>query len=113
MLFQPAEINHTPKIVLNKHHSGVMTQLFQERKVIPDGSFSGFYITTQIMFTTWWKKFNTDCEMIWMGRNYCYFELKEKQWHWSCVWQTTICEEKEISDKITEKIHRKEYTNGF
>jgi hypothetical protein len=45
-----AEINHTPKIILNKHPSVVMALLFQERKVIPDGSFSGFNITAQMMF---------------------------------------------------------------
>jgi hypothetical protein len=51
MLFQLAEINHIPKIVLNKHLSVVMAQIFQERKVIPDGSFFGFCITAQITFT--------------------------------------------------------------
>jgi hypothetical protein len=79
MLFQPAEINHTPKIVPNKHPSKVKDQLFQDRKVIPDGSFLSFKIKGRKMFTFQKRTLNTECTMIWIKRSYCYFELKEKQ----------------------------------
>jgi hypothetical protein len=51
MLFQPTEINHTPKIVPNKCHPIVKDQLFQDRKVITDGLFHVFEIKGRKMFT--------------------------------------------------------------